>query len=516
MKIYKYTLTLLALVILASCSKDEGNYDYKDINELAISGVDSSYTLLRGFDTLRIKPTINATMDEGDPSRYQYSWILRNNNKLLDTISRERNLEYPIVLDPIAHELYYRVRDTKTGIEWRTKSFLTITTPFSRGLLLMGEDEQGFAEAEMLSMINDTLHLKHILSESGLPRQREPVSFIHTGGALDQYMKLWLLSKSGSYYLDRITMKGSISNNFGRSLFISDQINPETLHPTAIAPQITSASGEISSRNVRAMLTKGGDIFTTYLLINGGDFYNNPINRVSTAQQERIPAAPYLLYSLGNMSSLIWYDTQNQRFLNFASFGFGTSSALLTDAEGSIFPWNQAASRRTLVYAENTRNTAGGSTYGNSFAIMKDVANAYYVYEFYASGSNPIKRAAYTIPSMATDFDKANFYAFSSNRSVIFYSVGNRLYAYDYNPGHERLYQYPEIGSDQITMLKFDTQIDHLTNSLYIATYNSTTKGTLRRFTLGSNPDVVELKPADNSTWTGLVKIKDMNWRAVN
>ncbi|MNY33164.1 hypothetical protein D3C86_1674270 [compost metagenome] len=117
---------------------------------------------------------------------------------------------------------------------------------------------------------------------------------------------------------------------------------------------------------------------------------------------------------------------------------------------------------------------------------------------------------------MATDFDKANFYAFSSNRTVVFYAVGNKLYAYDYNPGNERIYQYPEAGSDQITMLKFDTQVDHLLNSLYIATYNSNTKGTLRRYTVGNNPDVVALSPALNSTWSGLVKVKDINWRAVN
>src|SRR5699024_10573056 len=99
-----------------------------------------------------------------------------------------------------------------------------------------------------------------------------------------------------------------------------------------------------------------------------------------------------------------------------------------------IFPWNQPAGR-TLVYAENTRNTDGGSTNGNSFAIMKNADNTCLIYKFYANGTNPAKRGAYEVKPMATDFEKADHYAFSSNRSVVFYSVGNKLYAYDYNPG---------------------------------------------------------------------------------
>lgn len=516
MKKYKYLLIVWPLLSLFSCSKDLGDYDYHEINELTIAGVSPTYNLLRSIDTLRINPVLTATMDESDPSRYQYEWIIRNDDKFIDTIGTEKNLVYPVNLDPIVHTLYYRVLDKKTGVQWRATSRLTIGTPFSRGLLIIGEDEQGRAEAEMLSMLNDTIHLKHILSESGLPQLNNPISFLHTGVNIDKGAKLWIFSGSGSYFLDRITMKGTSTNNFSRSLFISDPINPETLPPVVFAPQIISAAGAIGDSYLRAMITRGGDVFASHSFLTPGDFYNNPINRVATAQTERIPAAPYLMYSIGKMNSVIWYDTINERFLNFSAFGTGISSTVLQDAEGAVFPWNQAASGRKLVYAENTRNTDGGSTSGNSFAIMKDAANVHHIYKFYANGASPAKRDAYIVRPSATDFDKADFYAFSSNRSVVFYSVGNRLYAYDYNPGFEKLYQYSETGGDPITMLKFDTQIDHLTNSLYIATYNSTTKGTLTRFTLGTNPNNVELLPAKNSSWKGLVKVKNINWRAVN
>ncbi len=363
----------------------------------------------------------------------------------------------------------------------------------------------------MLAMLPDTLHMKNILSNSGLPPLREPVSLIHTGGTAT-LMKMWVLTKTGSYYLDRATMEGTLSNNFSRLLFISDNIAAEALHPVVIAPQIIKETGKVGNTSYRGFVTVGGDVFAGAPVLMG-DYYNNPVNRVAKDPEVRIPAAPYLLYAINSMSSLMWYDLKNNRFMNITNF-LGTTSTVLAD-DDDTFPWNQPEGR-TIVYAENTRNTDGGSTNGNSFAIMKDADNTHHVYKFYANGTNPTKRAAYVISAMATDFDKADFYAFSSNRSVIFYSVADKLYAYDYNPGFEKIYNFPEFGNDEITMLKFDTQMDHLTNSLYIATYNKQDKGTLRRFKVGTNPDRVEVLLQENSTWDDMIKIKDVNWRAVN
>jgi len=514
MKIYYYILMLALMISTGSCKKDKGNYDYQAINELNIKGVNAEYVVRTGIDTLRIKPQISATMDGADTTRYNYYWIVKTGSFDFDTIGRKRDLVYPVRLNAVPYDLFYRVVDRQTGVTWIANTKINVSTPYSRGLLIMGEDPEGYAEAEMLSMLKDTIHIKNLLSLSGLPRLREPVSLVHTGGT-EAYIKLWVFTKSGSYFLDRATMSYKTGSNFAKTLYISDPIDPQTLQPVVLAPQIRTAAGAIGSTLYRAIITKGGDLFAGVPLLLGGDYFNNPVNRLATDQQTRIPAAPYLLYPINSMSSVMWYDTQNNRFLNFTGIGSAVASTVLPDVAGGAFPWNQPAGR-TLVYAENTRNTDGGSTNGNSFAIMKDVDNTHHIYKFYANGTNPAKRALYTVKSLATDFDKAKFYAFSSNRSVIFYASGNTLYAYDYNPGFEKLYTFPEVGTDEISMLKFDTQIDFASNSLYIATYNNTTKGTLRRYTVGTNPNLVDIQLQPKSTWSGLVKVKDINWRAVN
>ena len=182
MRLYQYTIALLSLALAASCSKDLGNYEYNEINELNIGNVNAEYKVRTGIDTLRIKPDIKTTLDEGDTSRYRYLWILRTGTLKFDTIGKTRNLNYPVKLDPTLYELYYRLLDKKTGVTWNATTKVVVSTASSRGWLLMGENEQGFAEAEMLSMINDTVHIKNILSTSGLPPVKAPVSFVHTGG----------------------------------------------------------------------------------------------------------------------------------------------------------------------------------------------------------------------------------------------------------------------------------------------------------------------------------------------
>ena len=154
----------------------------------------------------------------------------------------------------------------------------------------------------------------------------------------------------------------------------------------------------------------------------------------------------------------------------------------------------------------------GGSTYGNSFALMKDTeANKFHVYKFYAYG-NGSKRAYYEINgALATGIDQAELFAFSSNRTIFLYAVGNTLYAYDYNRGYEKLYSVEMSG--EITMLKFDIQSNTTYNDLYVATYNSEKGGTLQKYVLGTDQNTIELIPDERCCWTGLVKVKDMDWR---
>lgn len=515
----RFSITLLAAVItfLSACYKDTGNYDYVAINEITITGMEANYSAIFALDVLHIEPTIKMTEQTADPSRFSYYWILYRGTTAVDTPGRSPILDYRINASPDTYTLFLRIVDRETGVAWRKGATLKVGTRYSTGLMLMGTNDNGNADVDMISMASDTMVVRGILSNSGLPVLNDPVTVVHNGNkdTSNNYGRVWVMTKSGSYYLDRKTMQGNTSRNFGSIVVLTDPLNKQSLTPILYAPQLKDRAGNTGNLYSRVMMTSDGNIFPTSSFLTGGDFYQNPVNREQGNFGKLLKSAPFFWYPINNMSSFMWYDTDNQRFLNYTNFGIGTISVAPTDNAGDIFPWNQASAGRTLVYGENTRNSDGGSTNGNSFAIMKDNSNNHYIYKFYANGATPQKRDMYTVLPLATNFDKASFYAFSSNRTVVFYAVGNILYVYDYNRGFEKAYTFPEV-ADEITMLKFDTQVDFTTNALYVATYNASTKGRLRRYTVGTNPNTVTISPVIKSDWDGLIKIKDMNWRAVN
>lgn len=508
-----HVIYTLLLSILISCNKDLGNYDYHDINEISISGIAESYSALAGVDTLVIHPQIDMTQVAVEENRFDYFWVVKKGRNVVDTAGTSPNLNYAVSLAPDTYSLHLNIIDKKTTVAWTHKSTFTVGNAYTRGIFVIGDTPEGNADVDMIAMVNDTIVIKNILSNSGLPPLQGAIHIQHTGATSGA--KIWAFTESGSYHLDRLSLESSTDRTLAPLVYTTDPIDKSTLHPIVMAPQINNQTGTIGSTQGRAMLTQNGHIFSTQYLNNGGDFYTNPINRVAEPYETLLPAAPYMLYPINSMLSFVWYDLTNERFMNVD--GFATiSSVVLEDRPGDIFPWNQVASGRSLVYGENTRNSDGGAVNGNSFTIMKDQQSDYFIYQFYANGAIPTKIGYFPVKPIALHFEKATQYAFSSKRSVVFYIAENKLYAYDYNPGNERFYQFDIAGGDEISMIKFDTQIDPATNSLYIGTYNATTKGRLQRFEVGTDPNTVSLHAVPDADWSNLVKIKSFSWRAVN
>lgn len=466
---------------LTACYDDKGSYDYHDICEVNIEGVESVYETVYRESVLEIDPTVTVTEGNiGDTTRFAYEWranVAYNSTELIGT---ERILNYRVELAPRDYTLYFRVTDRQTGVVTVATSTLKVGTAYSKGILLIGENTQGEVDVQMLSMVKDTVLYKELLKNSGLPVLKNPVDIIHTGAAGNSnYIKLWVLTGSQAYSMDRKTFAGSESDVFGKLLFMDRTFDTEFV-PVDIIPRVKDKAGKNGgSSYYRTVVCNNGYIFNASTLLMGGDYYNNPVNCLTSDQNTYYKAFPYLFYTLNSYSGgFLWFDVENRRFLTVKNSI--AVSDLLEDQAGDPFPWNQGTTGRTLVYGENTLDV--GSSNGNSFAILKDPAEAY-------------------------------FYAFSSRRTVVYYAVGATLHAYDYNKGNERHYTF-DMG-DPITMLYCDTAIEPNANPLYVATYNATTGGKLQKYIQGVNPDKVELEADEKSCWEGLMKIKKMSWRAV-
>ena len=510
-------LITLSILIPVSCVSDLGNYNYKDINEITILGINDAYSVNMGIDELNITPQIEMSQFTGDldSDRFIYQWII-NTGSGNDTLSHSRILKKVFDYVPAIYNVYFKMIDKETNIMWKAKTLITVGTPYTKGFMVLGENAAtGVVELQTISMSGiDTVVYGDVLKSSGLPALKNPIKVIHTGKSTTN-PKLWVMTGSGSYYLDLLTMKSDVTMCFDKIRLIPSMSGEE--HVVEQFPHICAYDGTTSYDYYRGYITDKGNLYYTSPLFMG-DFYDYPQNctiKYTDPAAVFYKTAPCAMhYMKSSISGLIWYDLDNDRFLSDTS-PVGDKSTMLTDKPTDPFPWNNQSYNRKFVYGENTFNTDGGSTNGNSFAVMKStVDNKGYIYKFYAK-TTPEKRSCYEVlNSVAPDFANASQYAFSSLRTIVFYTLNNKLYAYNYNPGYELNFDMSSyIGNDPVTMVMFDTQSQPNKDYLYVATFNSATGGRIRKFAIGSNLNAVELVPQPAFDFNGLCKVKHMSWR---
>ena len=509
---------VFSLTIL-SCYDDKGSYDYHDINEITVSNWPSGgYTYL-DRDTLRItpqvgvfdststEPYIGMTLDDGNPDRYEYVWeisrsTIAGGEDYKAIIGKNRDLVYPIDVEPGTYYLYFKIRDTETDINWLSSSSLIVQSSTDVGFLVLGEKEDGSVGLDMISFAaGDTVILKGLLEDYDLPVLYGPKRVMYTGN-YQSCWHVWVSSESGSYYMDPNTMETSSANTF-------DVFSVATIDlPETIVLEDMSAKrnfGTSPATGNRVMVTE--DYVFAVSSPASGEFYGNPLNCYDATALEYFKPFPYVF--VGNRLSqnrYLIFDEDNHRFVYFSSGLAQVVTQFAADKDTDPFPWQQPEGRE-LIYGENSNSMSGTSTY--SFALLEDAENCY-VYQF-LMGSSSSKTAGYTFAkSDAPNIENATIFAFASSRMLLLYADGSVLRGYDF--ANKRAFE-KDLG-DEITCMEFDW-LGNL-DEIMIATYNDTEGGILQRYQLGSDLTQMELTPLTGERWTrqtGLVKVKDIEYK---
>ena len=68
---YRYLLFFVLTCLFISCYDDKGNYDYVDINEVGISGIDQDkfYEKIAFVDTLKLYPEVKGSLYDADTDK---------------------------------------------------------------------------------------------------------------------------------------------------------------------------------------------------------------------------------------------------------------------------------------------------------------------------------------------------------------------------------------------------------------------------------------------------------------
>lgn len=122
---------LLALVATA-CYKDKGNYDYRPMPEVNVSGIEKEYVVYVA-NPFKIPVTIN--VKNGKLREVSYEWKVDGK-----VISTEKDLD--VVVDfPAKTGMYaeYDVIDKETGIKYITTFRVSVTSPYKAGWVILSD-----------------------------------------------------------------------------------------------------------------------------------------------------------------------------------------------------------------------------------------------------------------------------------------------------------------------------------------------------------------------------------------
>ncbi len=535
----KLILTSLIMLVFHACYNDEGNYDYKDINEVYVDTVDSktSFTIDQ-FDTLSIHPDVKFTIDQLGEDDLSYKWVIYSDawskdESYAEELSSEKNLNVQITQEPDDDEyavmLYITNEQNNTVSQF--KYSVNILPSVVSGWMVLHTDENGQSDLDYIATTNavptlDTIKwLRNVYSAmNGNKIIGEPqfVSAIRENSSVIDYVYV----ATDQQFLQ-----------LGGTDFqlLNQDLDLFKVTPDFIAPQF---------------IGRGGFCHYVSLLINNGQVQN--INNQASQQWDvqfsrslstssslegDIDMAPYAYFSDGCAANTVgqagvMYDQLNQRFVRL-EFSFWEEASVIPFPEQTSTKFDVNNIGKELLFFEKGYN-------GHAFAVFTDgTSRELYRVDFnksnplYDENGDPYENEAihnlavntYDLSELPEIYD-AKHYACGPLGNFFLYASDNNIYTYSYAASKKvaTLINDPFPEGEVITSMKiyntdwFYPLDDVNATLLYVATWNGT-EGKLYEFKINrasgrlnnkEEIDGVINTKLPTSVFTGFGRIEDM------
>lgn len=471
-KINALTLTLFTIF---SCSEEQSDYDYIDINEISFGGIEKEYSGLLG-QPFEIKPTLHLSKDNiADTITYEYEWIAMKQGAVAEedrqkNLGNTKNLQLEaLTIPPATYDVFYRVTDMKTNVQWSTSFVLHVESSIYQGWLVLS-DVNGSARLDMISKVaGEDLLLYDVLESSGSSLKLE-------GAPINVYCYNYDSSFYGIYVTAELTG--------------TTKIHPETFdweqqynlsYEMFSKVETNFAADFIQRIAVKESLMYKDENFYYYFNFNSSSIrYGVPINIVE-GDTHTFRAAPFAAPGTFLGTNLL-YDMDNKRFVRHST---GSQHCNILP-EGTLFDFNTG--KDLLYMVANNHDWSGAKIY----AILHDPSdNKLFLARMKTNGGAITQEYYQEIPSsIAMDMAQADHFAVNPQFGYIFYNVGSRIYQYDLGLKQTKLML--DKGTDKITVLKFQDMSNIYTepnatyrNQLTVASYNEgSANGTLELYTV--------------------------------
>ncbi|MEJ2879797.1 PKD-like family lipoprotein [Pedobacter sp. GR22-6] len=515
-KILNFLVLLAGIAIMASCSKDKGNYDYKAVDAVVINleNVPSTYSVVR-FEGINIAPKITykgEAVDLVNPQfpELKFTWEIYPTGR--EVVERHLLSESPILnvnlnQRELPWEILYTITNTNTGIKTFAKFALNITSILAEGWMVLyernGNTDVGLITNNEIarSQVAEKLFLDIYSASNGGPMKGTPSSIAYSYANLAA-RKIYVQSNQEMSMVNLSTFAKVF--DFNQGLF---WVKPGTISPLIF--RSTEARKEWVINNNRVHMID----YTT--IAQGDRAFSDPLGGTYGT------LAPWMAVSPAPLDG-VFYDQTNKKFLKIIVRG-SEVTPFTTNQTTAVFDVNN-------VGMELLMGDIGWNNW--DYTVMKDNAGKHWllsanfkagdVVDLTTGRGVPIGRGKYDM-STCPEIANVNSVTAGTLGEIFYYSANNHLYQFKYIQGTTaQLWTAP--GGEVVTNISLQKYYNtnraaaavydpkNYCKILYIATYNETTKiGTV--YQMGVNETSGAILAGTEKKYTGFGKIKAMSWK---
>lgn len=516
MKDLLYKILFLTSVVLSffSCASDEGNYDYRDLNELSVSGLSDAQVLT--YDRLEFSPSLGDKSLAEDAYTYEWKAVDRNGVNESYIIGESKNLDYEVTLSPGLYSLFFTVTEKTTGLYWQEEVSLLVSSSMSEGWMVLCSDA-GRARLDVISSVTGEIY-RDMLASNGTPVYNGPRKIQWLSDKTDESSPYYLLTDDGATRLGKDDFGWKPEYDFQYEVAAPDRLAPYSI--------VSAGFGKVVVSGTKAY----------YCEIMGFDgLYGSAVNK-------SFPVSPYVgaNVSASQVYAAVYllYDTSRKRFVAFcpllSSNDLGGLEPLMDmdeftqvadgmagDAGVVGIAFDEWPEGKELLYMENTRYDPGNAKMGLTYAVLSDV-NGTYLYGIqlgdilrYADCTYVLGKGYYGDLSQCRNIaEEGNLFAFSSLKNYMYYSSGSVVYRVDLSAEPLQAQEMFRLQGEEITCLKFNLyrNPENLQKSYdLILGSEKNGEGILRVYEgNGSGGDFRNVEP---QVYGGFARIKDVEFK---
>ncbi|MCD0486696.1 hypothetical protein LPB86_00555 [Pedobacter sp. MC2016-14] len=413
-KLFSLYAIILSAVLLVSCYKDESNYNLVDVNKITITGINERYVQITARDTLKINPTIGSG---ADAQLYEYAWIRYSALApygIIDTISRDRNLSYPVKGSPGNFHVIYSVKNKTNGLSGNFMLTLEVTSIYSKGHYFLKETEDGNSDMDLLiddgTVLTDIVKKTNGASLLGKPRS---MGVMYNRPVVDPYT----LTRTNAHALGLIT--------FDKKVGIYRVADMYQLfdHTSMFYAEPNDIPYKFYTNHAQSVYLSSSGVYTTSGIGTGK--YGAPVNEAV------IGASDQWAMAVGNVGFVYW-DEINRRILfhNYQSIAMEITTT-------TNFPTTNL--NYNCVFMGNTGNVV------NILFRDRSDASKMSLYQLTSVAPSP-----FTVPTVASI---RNIASTSKLHTATYFGANERTAQMIYFVNANKLYYYNLTNNEEVAIL---------------------------------------------------------------